>query len=1374
MPSPLAAARLVAVVALTTVVTAQVPNPNRSVHPAIADPSTAVRYGSAPLLQYPDGQWNHGEGFADGPDADRGGWHENDDGMAVTAADVHTPDGWLPFTWQSATHPAAPVALLRLPGYLRPAGLPLPDTHPLYGPLGRTYVDQGAFEVFRPVAARLPNQKILLVIQCLPTLPFPRDRAGRYLIWEQIYRGFFSPDGLVRDEPVTGVRDAATFLGNADPATVQRPSLTLLASWQPNSDYWPLLAYPVMSVPFRQTTLNEQRYLQLLRGLERILAENSPRNPLGAALLPQQLEHDVVTVFVGGSNGGHQASWSLLRYPRRVHGAFAEVINPSIQRLFGEHDLGYAVAWLSGDSARGAEVTEFDYLNWGQYAWSQGVEIHDLSYLRQFLRGRTYRPIGFLVGDEDITSTGTDWVRVLEGNAWQPAGVRDNPGSFGEPTQSQFAWTVAEKACHAVGFAVDPYHLGTPPQLDGEDFAHATFAQALAQRASELAGGTPPPATGVAHEPRTSQLRGLDDPHEWCFGRLGEQLPPNSADAPLQRDDAFFAATQPGAAGTRLGHREALMIRDGRVYVGSAEGIVSAFAVAVDEPLQPLVRVAQSQPLGHAAFALAALDEPGGGWSLVVGTRRHLHRLDPKTLAPRQAPVLLPWEVAEPHGLQVGDVLPGHPGPEVVFASLHGGLVFCGTDLAPFHEWPEPGIVDFQLTGPFVTLVSRRGVIANVTFDAADVATLRAVSQPIPRRLREHVTTPDPWLDSPCQGVPIDLATMQLDLGALGKVPLFVSLWDGDEDGLAVRAYQPDTLQRVPILIGDAGDLRRQVLAGGRGGNDLATCRAPAGDHLVVLASDSLLLLDQFGGLVGRKSLTTTTQGYLPFGSQAEAIAVGDLVPNAAPYREQVVVATQSGALLWLHVQDLALPGVTLPAPAPIGGQPQPGHWLTVARDAGDAAPTAVQPRTNRALSATWGMARRPGDSELHLLDQRGGYWRVTAGGTVRLQERLATAGGARGWSWLGGEPLSSGTFGPRSTQASVLQGAFEGIVVTAPWTPIDGANVAYEFTSRYIPFNWLRPVSFGARFFAGFAVHPLGGSTLADADGAESWAWTNRVPDWGDFVEGLRFGRGGSPTTLGLTGIWASTRLPATVVGDRGDHVPFLDLRSFVTFVPAMAQQAAHAVRLDDGSSAIVLGCPGGRVRVLQPGKLRRDDGSPHELGRFTSTSADFGWGGSALAVRHEHDAGGERLRIWLGTLYDPTARPAHYTDAEGVLGDGEVAAGGVHMVTWTAAGGCSAPLHERTFLPVAGERGALGVVGLVVADLLPQSPGDELVVGTVSGDLLVLQADTLATIWRTHVPGAIGFYNALRVDDLDGDGRKELYAAGSFGLWRFTVTGA
>ena len=238
---------------------AQVPNPARRVHASIAPPVPgAFLFGPGPLLQYPDGVWNHGEGFAGPgqPDADHGGWLGPDDGLDVTSADVHTPQGWSTFTWTTDLHPASPHTMLRMPGYLRPAGLPLPTTHPLYGPLGTTYVDQGAFEMFRPVQGPSPQHKIVVYIQCAETKGFPLDRQDRPLRWTQVYRGFFSPDGLVRREPRLEPRVPATFRGNDAVATVERPPQELIATWNQGNTWWPITAYPVLSVAHRQTTLN--------------------------------------------------------------------------------------------------------------------------------------------------------------------------------------------------------------------------------------------------------------------------------------------------------------------------------------------------------------------------------------------------------------------------------------------------------------------------------------------------------------------------------------------------------------------------------------------------------------------------------------------------------------------------------------------------------------------------------------------------------------------------------------------------------------------------------------------------------------------------------------------------------------------------------------------------------------------------------------------------------------------------------------------------------------------------------------------------------------------------------------------------------------
>jgi hypothetical protein len=99
----------------------------------------------------------------------------------------------------------------------------------------------------------------------------------------------------------------------------------------------------------------------------------------------------------------------------------------------------------------------------------------------------------------------------------------------------------------------------------------------------------------------------------------------------------------------------------------------------------------------------------------------------------------------------------------------------------------------------------------------------------------------------------------------------------------------------------------------------------------------------------------------------------------------------------------------------------------------------------------------------------------------------------------------------------------------------------------------------------------------------------------------------------------------------------------------------------------------------------------------------------------------------------------------------------------------------QQVAFHPTATHpRGAYGVVGMLLTDMIPSIPGDELIVSTLSGDLIAFNISPAAggamtEIWRTHVDGNIGHYNSILAEDLNGDGRKELYVAGSLGLWRF-----
>ncbi len=937
-----------------------------------------------------------------------------------------------------------------------------------------------------------------------------------------------------------------------------------------------------------------------------------------------------------------------------------------------------------------------------------------------------------------------------------------------------------------------------------DEILHKLIEAAIANRNSQLTLNPPPPAA-IPSTARGDQLRGIDDPHEWALGRPGAATV--TVGTQLSHDPTWFDIVQPGAAGTWLGKKEAMLVHDGRVYVVGAEGVVTAFQVDLTAGnRQRLVRVACSHDqtgrpmsLGHGGTALAVL--PGG--EIVVGTRRHLAILNASTLAV-VAQVELPWEVAQPHHMKVADVLPAaiHAGPEIIFASVHGGLVFYssnGGTPSPVYEWPEPGIVDFEVQGGVVTILSQRGVVADVAFDAMGASPtprLVAAARPFPRKLLQHVPpgSEDPILDGPSQGDPVDLELMKMNWGSAGFHVYAVGMWTGDEDGIAVRAYSPDRALTIPF----ATNLEGSFL--GRGGVDIATClegsasgggtgEVVIGDHLLVLVGDRLHLYNQLGQLLGFRNLNWVVQTgnppqpanrYMPFGCQTHVMAVGDLVDNSAtgssgPYDQEVVVATQSGALLWLHINDILNATTDLP----------PSYHLAVG-----GATSSIQPRTNQSMSATWGITQRAGDTaRLHLLDQRGGYWTVTANGAVELRDREIAGAGARGWDDLGnrdaiGNPIPLTSTGWQNTKLEIgLRPLPSGYslshrILPKPWCPLDAVNVSFELSGGpYLLNNWIRSAA-PSYSFQGFVVHHWSGAVVDTGLGREVWSWglgANQFSAWGNLIQGIRF----PPlpgSTWNATGIWASTDDDGTT-GAVADRLDYHDLRSFVGEPPIMTHQAIRAFTIPgSGAPVLVLGCPGGGVRVLLPGAMATSAlFSQHSLGTIAATSADYGYGGGALAAKQM--ANGD-LQIWFGTLYEPPPRPADYPGtAPGILGNGEVASGGVHLLTWSPSSPANlTTVQSRGLTPTPSlPRGGYGVVGMAVGDVLAGIPGDELVVATLSGDIMVLNPTTLTELWRTHVPGGVGYCNSIRIANLNAplDSLNELYVAGSFGIWRFEQPG-
>ena len=313
--------------------------------------------------------------------------------------------------------------------------------------------------------------------------------------------------------------------------------------------------------------------------------------------------------------------------------------------------------------------------------------------------------------------------------------------------------------------------------------------------------------------------------------------------------------------------------------------------------------------------------------------------------------------------------------------------------------------------------------------------------------------------------------------------------------------------------------------------------------------------------------------------------------------------------------------------------------------------------------------------------------------------------------------------------------------------------------------------------------LYPFGGSLLTKTNSREVWHW-ERLPNhddvsgtvamaqWGNLLQGLRLDSAGL-----IDGIWAST-------GESPLQNPYLRLRSFSNDVETISQQAVAAVELQVGSqsgkTALVLGCPGGRVRVFVPGAMRVDDLAAHVLGSGAAvpSTEDQGIGVSALAVKHVVTGGAEQLDIWFATIASADKRPMLYHDHDAVLDENAFGTGALHKVTWFPSSSGFSAVTTWSMKPTASNlRGAGPVVGLLLADVIQEPPltpsEDELVVATLSGDLIVFKPSTMAELMRTFVPGGIGCYNALRAENLGGASGKELYVAGSCGLWRFIQLG-
>ncbi|MFG0252897.1 MAG: hypothetical protein ACF8NJ_08505 [Phycisphaerales bacterium JB038] len=204
-----------------------------------------------------------------------------------------------------------------------------------------------------------------------------------------------------------------------------------------------------------------------------------------------------------------------------------------------------------------------------------------------------------------------------------------------------------------------------------------------------------------------------------------------------------------------------------------------------------------------------------------------------------------------------------------------------------------------------------------------------------------------------------------------------------------------------------------------------------------------------------------------------------------------------------------------------------------------------------------------------------------------------------------------------------------------------------------------------------------------------------------------------------------------------------------------------------------MVLSTLGGSVLLM-----KGDQGPTPEL---LGESADFGWGGIALAVADLDD--------------DGTPESVHGVRQSNHRFANEQQAASIQVLHATATGDVEVVSHGGApFYPAAEndpQFPCVGIAGVAVAEVFsgPEFEGKELVVATLDGYLLVYKIDVVGspgspTFDLTLVSsiasiGALGAHCSIHVGDyvtnrqLSGmpDGKVEIYVAGSMGMRRFDL---
>lgn len=1367
------------------------------------------------------GDWRFGESATGGTAPEHGGFHDwPDPGTPQLGVHVHpyiqpgqtTPEGW-------HLHTIAGKNYWRFRGYLRPAALP-----------AGAQVREAAFEITAPYL-RVPTAETVLLLSTPPTfggdIRGPGDGTRPDLGVSFGYAGWSHHSGLENNDQVSPT--------NWDPVDDPAKFASSIGMLQANEDLRNsgLLQYNVISLRImpvivgRGARFQMQRNVELIRAAQQMMAHPGPNSlwrppepswqnlPGNAAGFPAVIE--------GGSLGGAVSMWTAILFPNDFHGAFSSGACPSLRTWVGEQEIYRYVRTLSGfvDTTHvfgPSEMLHYASALWGGAEARYGASnvptnwspFFHCSSVRAWKDGFLKRPVYAVVSDEDYISMGVDSIPWLSGvQEFKKSGFATSSAGV------RYFWSIAEKSCHhGDQNQFEPPDTASPngwlPGL--YDYPKAVLAF-LHQAVASWQQNPVVPITGANATPPAQPNASLDvwDHVLQPTASLPPIPPPSSNPAPLLKPGNFWGTpSTPGSldkrslvsmlsgsariegksfgSGTHLGTGDSSMAFDTggevSIYTGSAEGVVTRFVV--DPGTREVVPQAMSEPLGFGAWAMCRAQENATPQKeIVVGTERGLHILNYSDLTTIVSVRDLPWEQARPRAMKSVDVVEGGY-EEILFLSQNGCICLYKMDpavgLTEYAVYGEPGVVDLIVLGASeqhleLALLSERGHVVKVDWDLnSNTMQVLAVS---PR----------------LNGSPVDM-----EMGDLGSGDQIVVLMAGTNEG-----FDEQILVIDPVTMAHASNHRIPGLTGTfdldiyGGAMDLEIIEnSPGGPKILVMHGGSVTEIP-----ANSTSSPATGAVLLPMCPQLMRpldmiVHEGIAQCSSATDLNEVVLTTEAGYVGWFSADEFHAP--TNPPSYLIGG----GAML---RPTSGNAPT---PQCNRTTAATWGMDVNPELGTLELIDQAGTRWGIDGKGDLSYRHDAVWTAIADPQATL--LPLP-GPFRTLRRVPGTLSTNTSAAAVGSPASVLFGTSYPGQNPPQLVqtyppdPFeDHARPgpngTIWGSRDHEilvqdGFVAFPMAGDVLqlgatspqvANATMHAAWwggqAWGRSrdipslsIPNWANRIQGLWID--GSTSPARIESWWSSTAWQSGSTTSVVGH----DLRNLAD--KHMPIEDAEALRLFldpvSGHVRVAASTTGGRLFVLQAGIGASDIG-----GTPLTTDAsgqgqpvlDFGTGGTALATS-PRGGQSDRQDIYFGVI-------AHYVGSANFSGPqnsttpaDDMTSAIAHIEYVGNASFSSAQLQLKQLLRLDGgapnRPKVFGVCGMTVGDIIPSSAGDEIVVGSLDGHLLVYErlpnGDFGTLLYKAQVGGSVGMHNGLVIADLDLNvAGNELYTAGSLGLRKWT----